>query len=95
MKSPPIIRNYKFMDIMKMLSERRTEQQTVEEAIMALERLAVGTGKRRGRQPKWMKVMRSPEANGASRKRVSSRETRGRMTTAQRRRWSAAKRKSK
>jgi hypothetical protein len=42
------------MDIMKMLAELRQERQQVEEAIMTLERVARGRGKRRGRPPAWM-----------------------------------------
>ena len=39
------------MDIAKMLSELRQEREQIEDAIMALERLARGQGKRRGRRP--------------------------------------------
>lgn len=42
------------MDINKMLSELRLEREAIEEAIMTLERLARGRGKRRGRPPAWM-----------------------------------------
>jgi hypothetical protein len=42
------------MDISKMLAELRQERAAVEEAIMILERLARGRGKRRGRPPLWM-----------------------------------------
>lgn len=42
------------MDINKMLAELRVERQQIEEAIMTLERLARGRGKRRGRPPAWM-----------------------------------------
>jgi len=47
---------YPKMDILKMLDELREEQKHVEETIMALERLALGHGKRRGRPPAWMKA---------------------------------------
>jgi hypothetical protein len=43
------------MDISKMLEELRQERQHLEEAILTLERLAMGRGKRRGRPPAWMK----------------------------------------
>ena len=46
------------MDILKMLSELRAEREHVEEAILALERIARGRGKRRGRPPKWMTGMK-------------------------------------
>jgi hypothetical protein len=42
------------MDITKMLTELRQESQQIEEAILSLERLARGRGKRRGRPPAWM-----------------------------------------
>lgn len=37
-----------------MLSELRAERQAVEEAIITLERLSLGRGRRRGRPPAWM-----------------------------------------
>ncbi|HLG96353.1 MAG TPA: hypothetical protein VKX49_08580 [Bryobacteraceae bacterium] len=42
------------MDINKMLAELRMEREHIEEAIMTLERLAMGRGRRRGRPPAWM-----------------------------------------
>jgi hypothetical protein len=42
------------MDISKMLDELRQERAAVEEAILTLERLAQGQGRRRGRPPAWM-----------------------------------------
>ena len=39
-----------------MLSELRSECQQIEEAILVLQRLATGQGKRRGRPPNWMAV---------------------------------------
>src|SRR5208282_5244817 len=42
------------MDINKMLADLRTEREAIEEAIMTLERLARGRGRRRGRPPAWM-----------------------------------------
>ena len=42
------------MDINKMLTELRLEREHIEEAIMTLERLARGRGRRRGRPPAWM-----------------------------------------
>ena len=43
------------MDISKMLEELRQEREHLEEAILTLERLAMGRGRRRGRPPAWMK----------------------------------------
>jgi len=42
------------MDVSKILTELRDERQQIEEAILSLERLARGRGKRRGRPPSWM-----------------------------------------
>jgi len=42
------------MDINKMLADLRQEREQIEEAIMTLERLARGGGRRRGRPPAWM-----------------------------------------
>jgi DNA invertase Pin-like site-specific DNA recombinase len=41
-----------------MLAELRQEREQIEEAIMSLERLARGRGKRRGRPPAWMSAMK-------------------------------------
>ncbi len=43
------------MDVDKMLAELRLERQQIEEAILTLERLARGRGRRRGRPPSWLK----------------------------------------
>jgi len=43
------------MDVNKILAELRQEREQVEDAIISLERLARGRGKRRGRPPAWMK----------------------------------------
>jgi hypothetical protein len=42
------------MDVSKILAELREERQQIEEAIVSLERLAQGRGRRRGRPPAWM-----------------------------------------
>jgi hypothetical protein len=42
------------MDLLKMLADLRQERVQIEEAIMTLERLARGRGRRRGRPPAWM-----------------------------------------
>ena len=42
------------MDIGKVLDELRKQLHQVDEAILSLERMAVGAGKRRGRPPAWM-----------------------------------------
>ena len=47
------------MDINKILDELRQERTQLEEAILSLERLAAGQGKRRGRPPAWMALAKS------------------------------------
>jgi hypothetical protein len=46
------------MDVIKMLSDLRAEREQIEEAIMTLERLARGRGRRRGRPPAWMSALK-------------------------------------
>jgi len=42
------------MDVAKILTELRQERVQLEEAILSLERLARGRGRRRGRPPAWL-----------------------------------------
>jgi len=42
------------VDVTKILEELRQEREQLEEAILSLERLARGRGRRRGRPPSWM-----------------------------------------
>jgi len=42
------------MDVIKMLAELRQERDQLVEAVLTLERLARGRGRRRGRPPAWM-----------------------------------------
>jgi hypothetical protein len=48
------------MDVNKMLAELRQERAAIEEAIIILERLARGRGRRRGRPPLWMTSGEAP-----------------------------------
>jgi hypothetical protein len=53
------------LDIDKMLAELRVEREQIEEAILTLERLARGRGRRRGRPPSWLKeAAGSPDMDG-------------------------------
>jgi hypothetical protein len=45
------------MEILKMLADLREEREQIEQAIVVIERLAQGHGKRRGRPPAWMAAM--------------------------------------
>jgi hypothetical protein len=42
------------MDVSKILAELQSERAQIDEAILSLERLARGRGKRRGRPPSWI-----------------------------------------
>jgi hypothetical protein len=53
------------MDVSRMISDLRQEREQLGEAIIALERLAQGHGKRRGRPPAWMSAQKSaPKRRG-------------------------------
>jgi hypothetical protein len=57
------------MDINKMLADLRTERDQISEAIVVLERLTIGQGKRRGRPPKWLtEVKRRGRPKGSKNK---------------------------
>ena len=45
------------MDVTKILAELKAEREQIEEAILSLERLAQGRGRKRGRPPSWMSEM--------------------------------------
>jgi len=54
------------MDVNKMIAELRQEREQIEEAILSLERLARGQGKRRGRPPAWLKAAQGSEVVSAA-----------------------------
>ena len=54
------------MDVNKILTELRQEREQIEDAIISLERLARGRGKRRGRPPSWMKEASERKSRKAS-----------------------------
>jgi hypothetical protein len=57
------------MDINKMLLDLRMERDQISEAIVVLERLTIGQGKRRGRPPKWLtEVKRRGRPKGSKNK---------------------------
>ena len=66
------------MDVNKILVELRQERQQIEEAIISLERLARGRGRRRGRPPAWLSEAihrrrgRPPKNGNAQAKRVAA-----------------------
>jgi hypothetical protein len=54
------------MDVTKILAELRSERAQLEEAILSLERLARGRGKRRGRPPAWLSTESSEVGSSAT-----------------------------
>jgi len=78
------------MDIVKIIAELRSERAAIEEALVALERLAQTRGKRRGRPPAWLSVARGTDAKPMEEKESKvSPEVRKKMAEAQRKRWAA------
>jgi hypothetical protein len=59
-----LIQEFKIMDVAKILSDLRQEREQVEEAILSLERLARGRGKRRGRPPAWLSEVQQVKRRG-------------------------------
>ena len=59
------------MDVHKILGDLRREREQIEEAILTLERLATGRGRRRGRPPAWMSQLKTtePKASGEPKRR--------------------------
>jgi hypothetical protein len=53
------------MDVHKILGDLRREREQIEEAILTLERLATGRGRRRGRPPAWMAQLKTVEGKPA------------------------------
>jgi hypothetical protein len=63
------------MDVNKMLADLRQEREQIEQAILSLERLARGRGRRRGRPPAWLSQIQAPKRRGrppGSRNKVAS-----------------------
>jgi hypothetical protein len=55
------------MNLNTILEDLRREREQIDEAILSLERLAAGSGPRRGRPPAWLKAQRTkvrPQAGG-------------------------------
>jgi hypothetical protein len=84
------------MDIHNILAELRSEKDRLEEAILTIERLAVGSlTKRRGRPPKWMAEAKGDPSGGGltaqppKKRRRFSAATRKRMAESQRKRWAS------
>ena len=87
------------MDILSILAELRSEKERLEEAILTVERLAVGSmTKRRGRPPKWLASVKAEAGSPGVRESLEPKKgrrfsaaTRKKMAEAQRKRWAARK----
>jgi len=60
------------MDVTKIIEDLRRERAQIEEAILTLERLAEGRGKRRGRPPRWLTEARKRGRPPGSKNKVQS-----------------------
>jgi len=56
------------MDLKKICGELRFEMEQLDQAILALERLVLARGKRRGRPAKWAKAAGAPAAKRGKRR---------------------------
>jgi hypothetical protein len=65
------------MDVTKMLAELRQEREQIEEAILTLERLARGQGKRRGRPPLWLAEARKRTSAKAGKAKAAAAAAKG------------------
>jgi hypothetical protein len=57
------------MNVEAILKDLREERDSLEQAILSLERLGAGQGKRRGRPPAWMKRIEEAQAVEAPKRR--------------------------
>ena len=63
------------MDVHKILGELQQEREQIEQAILSLERLGRGRGKRRGRPPNWLKEAETKKPSRTSSRRAASSST--------------------
>lgn len=70
------------MDVSKILAELRQEREQIEQAILSLEILARGRGRKRGRPPAWMSNMGMPPAATAPKRRGRPPGSKNKTTTA-------------
>jgi hypothetical protein len=64
------------MDVSNILRQLREQRDALDDSILALERLVAGTGKKRGRPPKWMVAAREVEGPKRGRPPGGARKTR-------------------
>jgi len=70
------------MDVTKILAELRQEREQLEEAILSLERLASGRGRRRGRPPAWMSEVKKRGRPAGSKNKTAGRSASSAKATA-------------
>ena len=63
------------MDLHGILEQLRQQRDHVDESIAALERIATGMGKRRGRPPKWMAAAAAAAPAATAKKRGRPKKT--------------------
>lgn len=63
------------MDVHKILADLRREREQIEEAILTLERLATGRGRRRGRPPAWMSEIKKRGRPPGSKNKAKAKES--------------------
>ena len=78
------------MDVMKMLADLRAQRDQLNEAILALTRLAAGGAKRRGRPPAWLQQAATARATVTA---AAGSTAKGKRPRKQRKPFSAATRK--
>jgi len=65
------------MNLTKILEDLRQEREQIDEAILSLERLAAGSGPRRGRPPAWLKAQQSRTRPGKSKEAPATKSASG------------------
>jgi hypothetical protein len=65
------------MNLTKILEDLRREREQIDEAILSLERLAAGSGPRRGRPPAWLKEQKNRVRTTSVKESVSSKSVSG------------------
>ena len=67
----------KIMNLTKILEDLRRERAQIDEAILSLERLAAGSGPRRGRPPAWLKDQKTRGRAASVKESASARSVSG------------------
>jgi hypothetical protein len=79
------------MELTKVIAELRAERAAIDAALAALDRIARGSVRRRGRPPAWLAATTGaiPVSAEPRKKRSLSPEVRKKMAEAQKKRWAA------